>query len=55
MTVKILLVVLAALTALLGLHMVFGLALLAALAAGFVVVRAGSAYGWGCVPRGVRS
>ena len=53
--VKILLVVLAALTALLGLHMVFGLVLLAALAAGAVVALRGMETGWGCVPRGVRS
>ncbi len=53
--VKILLIVLAALTALLGLHVVLGLVLLVALAAGLMVLRAGSAYGWGIVPRAARS
>lgn len=52
---RILLIVLAALAALLGLHAAFGLVLLVALAAGVVVVRAGSAYGWRCVPRGARA
>ena len=54
MTVKTLLVVLAALTALLGVHAAFALALIVALAAAFAVVRAGSAYGWRCAPRGAR-
>lgn len=52
---KILLFVLAALAALLGVHMVFGLVLLAALAAGLMVALRGMETGWRCVPRAARS
>jgi hypothetical protein len=52
---KILLAALAALALLLGLHTVFGLALLAVLAAGLMVGMRGMETGWGIVPRAARS
>jgi hypothetical protein len=51
---KILLFALAALALLLGLHAVFGLVLLAALAAGLMVALRGMETGWGVVPRAAR-
>ena len=54
MITKTLLVVLAALTVLLGVHMMFALVLCTALGAGFLVVHAGTVTGWRTVPRGAR-
>jgi hypothetical protein len=50
--IKILLVVLAALAVLLGVHLLFGVVLCAATAAVWLVVERGTLTGWGVVPRG---